>query len=50
VALFVGELHRPQADLILAQVQNLNEDRIALPQARRAIASALEALGQKHAG
>ena len=25
VALFVGELHRPQAEFILSQVQNLNQ-------------------------
>ena len=31
VALFVGELHRPQADLILSEVQNLNQERIAAP-------------------
>ena len=36
VALFVGELHRPQADLILSAVQDLNAgpDR-RCPQARR---------------
>jgi thiol-disulfide isomerase/thioredoxin len=50
VALFLGELHRPQADFILSQVQNLNDERIALPQARRAIAAGLEALAEKHSG
>jgi thiol-disulfide isomerase/thioredoxin len=50
VALFVGELHRPQADFILSQVQNLNQERIQLPEARRAIADGLEALAGKHAG
>lgn len=49
VALFVGELHRAQADFILSEVQNLNQERIALPEARRAIASGLEAIGG-HAG
>ena len=50
VALFVGELHRPQADFILSQVQSLNQQRIALPEARRAIAEGLEALAGKHEG
>jgi thiol-disulfide isomerase/thioredoxin len=50
VALFVGELHRPQVDFILSQVQGLNQDRIRLPEARRAIAEGLQALVQKRAG
>lgn len=50
VALFVGELHRPQADFILSEVQNLNQARIALPEARRAIADGLEAMAEKQAG
>jgi len=50
VALFVGELHRPQADFILSEVQNLNDERIGLPQARRAIALGLEAMADKHSG
>ncbi|HEY6619390.1 MAG TPA: TlpA disulfide reductase family protein [Steroidobacteraceae bacterium] len=50
VALFVGELHRPQADFILSQVQNLNQERIALPEARRAIANGLQAMAEKKAG
>ena len=44
VALFVGELHQAQADLILSQVQDLDRDRIALPQARRTISEGLRAL------
>ncbi len=44
VALFVGELHKPQAELILSQVQQLNAGRIELPDARRAINSGLSAL------
>ena len=48
VALFVGELHRPQADFILTQVQSLNQDRIQLPEARRAIAAGLSAMADKH--
>jgi hypothetical protein len=50
VALFVGELHRPQADFILSEVQNLNQARVALPEARRAIADGLEALAGKKGG
>jgi thiol-disulfide isomerase/thioredoxin len=44
VALFVGELHRPQAELILGEVQSLNQGAIQLPAARRAIATGLEQL------
>ena len=50
VALFLGELHRPQADLILSEVQNLNQERIQLPEARRAIAEGLEAMAGKNTG
>jgi thiol-disulfide isomerase/thioredoxin len=50
VALFIGELHRPQAELILSEVQNLNKDLIRLPEARRAIAEGLGALAQKRPG
>ena len=49
VALFIGELHRPQAELILNEVQNLNQGRIALPAARRTIAAGLVQLASKHA-
>jgi thiol-disulfide isomerase/thioredoxin len=44
VALFIGELHKPQAELILAQVQQLNDGQIELPAARRAITAGLSAL------
>jgi thiol-disulfide isomerase/thioredoxin len=44
VALFIGELHRPQAELILSQVQDLNKDLVQLPAARRAISDGLRAL------
>jgi len=50
VTLFVGELHRPQADLILSVVQNLNDGRVHLPEARQAIADGLSALAAKRAG
>jgi thiol-disulfide isomerase/thioredoxin len=44
VALFIGELHQPQAELILSQVQQLNDGQIELPAARRAITAGLNAL------
>jgi thiol-disulfide isomerase/thioredoxin len=44
VALFIGELHRPQAELILGEVQSLDRGAVELPQARRAIESGLRAL------
>jgi thiol-disulfide isomerase/thioredoxin len=47
VALFVGELHRPQADLIISVVQELDTRRIELPQARQKIASGLDALATR---
>ena len=49
VALFVGELHKPQADLILSVVQDLNQEQMSLPAARQAIARGLEALRRKSA-
>jgi thiol-disulfide isomerase/thioredoxin len=50
VALFVGEMHRPQVDFILSEVQDLNQDRVQLPEARRAIAEGLRKLADKQAG
>jgi thiol-disulfide isomerase/thioredoxin len=50
VALFLGELHRPQAELILSEVRSLNEDRTQLAQARQAIAEGLERIAAKHSG
>jgi thiol-disulfide isomerase/thioredoxin len=50
VALFLGELHRPQADLILTVVQNLNQDRLQLTEARRVIAEGLSQLATKSTG
>jgi len=44
VTLYLGELHKTQADLILSVVQNLNQDRIQLPEARRSISDGLRAL------
>jgi thiol-disulfide isomerase/thioredoxin len=50
VALYVGELHRPEANLILSVVRNLDQDRIELKEARRAIAAGLQALGAHTTG
>ena len=47
VALFLGELHRPQAEFILSAVQDLNQDRIQLAEARRLIAEGLERIAAK---
>jgi thiol-disulfide isomerase/thioredoxin len=44
VALYMGELHKPQADLILSTVQNLDKNRVALREARRIIVDGLHAL------
>ena len=44
VALYLGELHRPQIELILDMVQRVDAHRIALPAARRAIAAGLDRL------
>jgi thiol-disulfide isomerase/thioredoxin len=50
VALFVGELHRPQVDFILSELQSLNQGRVQLPEARRVIAEGLRGLAEKQAG
>jgi thiol-disulfide isomerase/thioredoxin len=50
VTIFVGELHRPQADLILSVVQNLNENRLQLREARASISERLRALAPAPAG
>jgi thiol-disulfide isomerase/thioredoxin len=50
VTLYVGELHRPQAELILGVVQDLDQDRVALAEARRSIAVGLHELAPKSAG
>ncbi len=47
VALFVGELHRKQADLIMSVVKNLNTGSVQLGEARRQIAQGLDALAEK---
>jgi thiol-disulfide isomerase/thioredoxin len=50
VALYVGELHRPQASLILSVVQNLDHDQIELKAARRSIAEGLHSLATSKPG
>jgi thiol-disulfide isomerase/thioredoxin len=50
VALFIGELHRPQAELILSKVQDLNKDLLQLSAARQAIAEGLNALKAQRPG
>jgi thiol-disulfide isomerase/thioredoxin len=47
VALYMGELHRAQAGLILGVVRSLNQDRLKLPEARRVIAEGLSGLAAK---
>lgn len=47
VALFVGELHRPQADLIMSAVRHLDQGSLQLAQARQQIAAGLDALAEK---
>jgi thiol-disulfide isomerase/thioredoxin len=44
VAVFMGELGRPQAELILSVVRNVNQDRLQLPAARQLISDGLTAL------
>jgi thiol-disulfide isomerase/thioredoxin len=50
VALYMGELHQSVANLILSVVQNLNQDRVALPEARRTISEGLNALRAASSG
>ena len=44
VALYVGELHKVQVDLILSVVQSLDQNRVQLPEARHTIAEGLRSL------
>jgi thiol-disulfide isomerase/thioredoxin len=50
VALYVGELHPPQADLILSRVQSLDRHELSLQEARRSIAAGLARLTENPAG
>jgi len=47
VTLILGELHPPQAALILAVVETLNRSSLPLPEARRRIAEGLHKLQAK---
>jgi thiol-disulfide isomerase/thioredoxin len=44
VTLYIGELHKPQADLILLAVQNVNDHQVDLAEAQRTIATGLRRL------
>ena len=48
--LFRSQLHRPQAELILSEVQNLNQGLKQLPAARHAITEGLRNLQAKQSG
>jgi thiol-disulfide isomerase/thioredoxin len=50
VALYVGELHKTQADLILSVVQSLNQNRMQLPEARHTIAEGLRSISTQQPG
>jgi thiol-disulfide isomerase/thioredoxin len=50
VAVFVGELHRRQADLILGVVRSLDANRVALTVARQEISDGLRAEGKEGRG
>jgi thiol-disulfide isomerase/thioredoxin len=50
VALYVGELHRAQANLILSRVQSVDRHELTLPQARRSIAAGLGSLADDTEG
>jgi thiol-disulfide isomerase/thioredoxin len=44
VALYIGELHRPQAELNLGVVRNVDEEQMPLAEARRTITQGLRSL------
>ena len=46
VALYIGELHPAQADLILSRVQSVDRHELTLPEARRSIAAGLARLAE----
>ena len=50
VALYVGELHKIQVDLILSVVQSLNQNRVQLPEARHTIAEGLRSMRAEQPG
>lgn len=50
VAVFIGELHKAQANLILSVVQGVNQAQVALPDARRNITDGLRSLSDTKPG
>jgi thiol-disulfide isomerase/thioredoxin len=50
VALYIGELHAAQADLILSRVQSIDRHELSLPEARRSIAAGLAHLAENAQG
>jgi thiol-disulfide isomerase/thioredoxin len=50
VALYIGELHPAQANLILSRVQSVDRHELSLPEARRSIAVGLSRLGENTEG
>jgi thiol-disulfide isomerase/thioredoxin len=50
VALYIGELHPAQADLILSRVQSVDRHELSLAEARRSIAAGLGKLAEQTAG
>jgi hypothetical protein len=49
LAVKIGELHRDEADFLLAQLQAVDERRIELPQAREKVQSRLRELAMQRA-
>jgi thiol-disulfide isomerase/thioredoxin len=50
VALYIGELHPAEANLILSRVQSIDRHELSLPQARRSIAAGLAGLSENTEG
>jgi thiol-disulfide isomerase/thioredoxin len=50
VALYIGELHPAEANLILSRVQSIDRHELALPEARRSIAAGLARLAENTQG
>jgi hypothetical protein len=50
VALYIGELHPAQANLILSRVESVDRHKLSLQEARRSIAAELGRLVQNTAG
>jgi thiol-disulfide isomerase/thioredoxin len=50
VALYIGELHPAEANLILSRVQSVDRHELSLPEARRSIAAGLAGLSENSEG